>query len=156
MKKKINPELYKKKKWLLVFLTVSLGFVIIAVFFLNPQNNSTTNKSGTKNQILKDSTSNTQTITKNNPDVNVLAEGEGLELVKTHCTSCHSAKLIVQNRATREGWLNMIRWMQQTQNLWDLGENEEMILNYLTTHYAPEEKGRRENLKDIEWYELRE
>ncbi len=48
----------------------------------------------------------------------------------------------------------MIRWMQQTQNLWDLGENEELILDYLSTYYPPEEKGRRENLKDIEWYEM--
>lgn len=85
----------------------------------------------------------------------ILKEGKGIEIVKTHCTSCHSAKLIVQNRATREGWLSMIRWMQQTQNLWDLGEHEAVILDYLTTHYPPEEKGRRENLKNIEWYELK-
>lgn len=88
-------------------------------------------------------------------DDQVLVQEEGVEIVEANCTSCHSARLIVQNRATREGWLNMIRWMQQTQNLWDLGENEEVILDYLSKHYPPEEKGRRENLKNIDWYELK-
>ena len=50
----------------------------------------------------------------------------------------------------------MIRWMQETQGLWDLGENEALILKYLSTHYAPEEVGRRKNIDvaAIEWYIL--
>lgn len=83
-----------------------------------------------------------------------LKEGEGLQTVIATCTACHSAKLVTQNRATKEGWVSMIRWMQETQNLWDLGESEEIIVNYLATNYAPEKKGRRQNLKEIEWYEL--
>lgn len=85
-----------------------------------------------------------------------LAEGDGLAEVINNCTNCHSAKLITQNRMSREMWLGSIRWMQETQNLWDLGKNEEVILNYLSTHYAPEEKGRREPLTNIEWYNLTE
>ncbi len=81
-------------------------------------------------------------------------EGEGLPLVIAHCTPCHSAELVTQNRMTREGWESTIRWMQETQNLWDLGENEAAILDYLATYYAPEEQGRRANLEDIDWYEL--
>ena len=77
-----------------------------------------------------------------------------MPLVITHCTPCHSAELVTQNRMTREGWESTIRWMQETQNLWDLGENEAAILDYLATYYAPEEQGRRPNLEDIEWYEL--
>ncbi len=83
-----------------------------------------------------------------------LVEGAGLSAVLTNCTGCHSAKLIAQNRATREGWLSMIRWMQGTQGLWDLGENEEIILDYLATNYSPQKKGRRQNLGKIEWYVL--
>ena len=85
-----------------------------------------------------------------------LAIGEGFELVKRNCTACHSAKLITQNRATREGWQEMIHWMQRTQGLWELGNSEPKILDYLATHYAPEETGRRANLDPelIEWYEL--
>ncbi len=85
-----------------------------------------------------------------------LIDSEGLQVVIASCTSCHSAKLIAQNRATREGWVSMIRWMQATQNLWDLGENEELIVKYLAENYAPTKKGRRANLKDIEWYVLEE
>lgn len=84
-----------------------------------------------------------------------LVVGEGFEIVRTTCTGCHSSAIILQNRFTREGWKEKIVWMQQTQGLWDLGENEPAILDYLAAHYAPEApKGRRIPLKDIEWYEL--
>ncbi|TGV00271.1 monoheme cytochrome C [Flavivirga rizhaonensis] len=78
----------------------------------------------------------------------------GLQTVIVSCTPCHSAKLVTQNRANKEGWISIIRWMQETQNLWDLGNNESVIVNYLAKNYAPEEKGRRDNLEDIEWYDL--
>ena len=81
-------------------------------------------------------------------------EGEGLMAVVNNCTNCHSAKLVTQNRMSKERWLATIRWMQETQNLWDLGKNEEIIVNYLATHYAPTKKGRRQNLENIEWYVL--
>jgi len=79
-----------------------------------------------------------------------------LKLIIGSCTSCHSAKLITQNRATRQGWKNMIVWMQETQGLTKLGANEPIILDYLAKHYAPKEVGRRQNLdlKEVEWYIL--
>lgn len=83
-------------------------------------------------------------------------EGDGLMLVVNNCTNCHSAKLVTQNRMSKERWIATIRWMQETQNLWDLGNNEDAIVNYLATNYAPTEKGRRQNLTNIEWYELEE
>lgn len=85
-----------------------------------------------------------------------LAFDENFQLVNGVCTACHSAKLVTQNRATREGWKEMILWMQDTQGLHDLGENEKPILDYLAKHYAPEEIGRRANLNidEIEWYIL--
>ena len=78
----------------------------------------------------------------------------GFEIVRASCTPCHSGMLVTQNRATREGWESMIVWMQETQGLWDLGENKELILDYLAKNYAPENKGRRIPLDNIEWYEL--
>ena len=83
-----------------------------------------------------------------------LKEGEGLMETVNNCTTCHSAKLITQNRMDRERWVATIRWMQKTQNLWDLGENEEIIVNYLVTNYPPGRKGRREALTEPEWYKL--
>lgn len=81
-------------------------------------------------------------------------EGEGLMAVVNNCTNCHSAQLVTQNRMSRERWQATIRWMQETQNLWDLGANEPLILDYLSTHYAPQEEGRRPNLVVEEWYDL--
>ena len=85
-----------------------------------------------------------------------LIEAVGLTEVVNNCTNCHSAKLVTQNRMNKERWIATIRWMQETQNLWDLGNNEEIIVNYLVTNYRPKKKGRREILSNIEWYELRD
>lgn len=85
-----------------------------------------------------------------------LKDDDNLAIVMQNCITCHSAKLITQNRATREGWQDMIRWMQESQGLQDLGIYEPKILDYLSSHYAPEEIGRRQNLnvEEIEWYVL--
>lgn len=95
-----------------------------------------------------------KTITPYADSADILQDDIGKELVVTNCTNCHSARLIVQNRATRDGWIAMIRWMQETQNLWDLGDNEAAIIDYLARNYAPHKKGRRANLEGVEWYEL--
>ncbi|PCI93802.1 MAG: hypothetical protein COB15_15660 [Flavobacteriales bacterium] len=79
---------------------------------------------------------------------------EHYELVKGTCSACHSIALVTQNSATREGWKELIVWMQKTQKLWDLGDNEALILDYLEKNYAPKKQGRRAPLKNIEWYEL--
>ncbi len=85
-----------------------------------------------------------------------LVEAEGLMAVVNNCTNCHSAKLVTQNRMNKERWIGTIRWMQETQNLWDLGQNEDIIVDYLVTNYPPSKKGRREVLKDIGWYVLKD
>jgi mono/diheme cytochrome c family protein len=76
-----------------------------------------------------------------------LVVAPGYEQVRAQCTACHSGRLVAQNRADRDGWLQMIRWMQATQNLWPLGEAEAEILDYLATHYGPLPRGRRSPLK---------
>ncbi|TDE12739.1 hypothetical protein [Dyadobacter psychrotolerans] len=78
-----------------------------------------------------------------------------LFMVKAQCTSCHSSKLIIANHFTRDGWKQKIRWMQANHNLWDLGETEKQVLDYLEKYYAPTQTvARREALKDIKWYKL--
>ena len=83
-----------------------------------------------------------------------LIEAEGLMTVVNNCTNCHSAKLVTQNRMNTERWNTTIKWMQETQNLWDLGENQPIIVNYLVTNYPTIAKGRRMILTDINWYTL--
>ncbi len=68
----------------------------------------------------------------------------GFDEVKQTCTVCHSAMLITQNKADRDGWLEMIRWMQDKQGLQDLDPTlENVILEYLATNYGPTESSRR-------------
>ena len=73
-----------------------------------------------------------------------LIEAPGVNLVRAHCSSCHSERLITQNRGTRDDWERTIRWMQQTQNLWPIPEaDERTILDYLATNYPPGRAARR-------------
>jgi len=155
-----NKNILSKIK-LIYWFTISIFSIVILLFIgaifyhIEPSiisftfNNNTT-ISETIEVKLEDNT-----LIKDGIHVNTgLKEGEGLMLVVQNCTSCHSAKMITQNRATKEGWRSMIKWMQQTQNLWSLGENEEKIIAYLAKQYAPQKKGRRSTLSNIEWYTL--
>ena len=66
------------------------------------------------------------------------------ELVRNNCVACHSAKLVTQQRGSKEQWLKMIRWMQKSQNLWQFdAETEAKIIGYLAEYYPPREQSRR-------------
>jgi hypothetical protein len=68
----------------------------------------------------------------------------GFETVKETCTVCHSPMLITQNKSDREGWLEMIRWMQDKQGLRKLEPDvENAILDYLSENYGPVATSRR-------------
>lgn len=68
----------------------------------------------------------------------------GWQQVRAHCGGCHSHALVTQQRADRQTWLSMIRWMQETQNLWQFQpEIEEQILSYLAENYPPQPNRRR-------------
>jgi len=66
------------------------------------------------------------------------------ELARAHCGVCHSYRLVTANRGNREYWLDMLRWMQRTQNLWPIPpEQESQLLDYLADNYNETEWGRR-------------
>ena len=144
-----DPKLPQAIKWLINLMMTLLVTVLALGLFLvllyeHPD------------WFKPDSVVEKEVLVAETPDVDPTAftEGEHRMLVVANCTGCHSGKLVTQNRATREGWQNMIRWMQETQNLKDLGPDEEKILDYLSTHYAPAEQGRRHNIQVEEWYSL--
>lgn len=69
------------------------------------------------------------------------------ELVRANCSACHSTSLVVQNRMSAAAWLSTIRWMQEKNNLWSLGDSEDRIIAYLEKHYGvPERQVRRKPL----------
>ncbi len=149
-----------------VFIT---GMIILSVYILlkNQIDDFIDKPKYSKEQLVEIADrSRLLRIQKRNDNWNLIENGihvntglkadKNIQLIIGSCTSCHSAKLITQNRATRSGWKSMIRWMQETQGLTDLGSNETIILDYLAKHYAPKQSGRRQNLdlKEVEWYIL--
>jgi len=73
-----------------------------------------------------------------------LIRNPGWEHVRAHCGGCHSHALVTSQRADRQTWLDIIRWMQATQNLWQIQpEVETQILDYLAANYPPQPNRRR-------------
>ncbi|PIB38945.1 monoheme cytochrome C [Maribacter sp. 4G9] len=141
-----------RNKSLYIYLSVTALVLVFFGVFLWVSNDSEANS---KEVELTDSDANNPDLIVNGIHVRTgLVEGEGLTEVITNCTTCHSSKLIIQNRMGTEQWNATIRWMQETQGLWDLGENQDIIVDYLTTNYPTFKKGRRAALTDIEWYPL--
>ena len=144
---KPRNKLLRKRYFLLL-----IAFVLLIIFLSNPnvidefeKHNISTSKIEEKEGV------------ENGIHVQTgFVDGEGLNTVIVNCTGCHSSQLVIQNRMNKERWNATIRWMQETQNLWDLGENQKVIVDYLVTNYPPIEKGRRMNLKDVDWYVLEE
>lgn len=78
-----------------------------------------------------------------------LVVDDNMELIVANCSACHSLKLVTQSSGTRQQWLDMIRYMQKNQGLWDLGDMEKPILDYLAKNYAPTKTYRRAPLNVI-------
>jgi hypothetical protein len=73
-----------------------------------------------------------------------LIKSSGWEQVRAHCGGCHSHALVTAQRADRNTWLEIIRWMQATQNLWQFQPLvEAQILDYLAENYPPQPNRRR-------------
>ena len=73
-----------------------------------------------------------------------LIMASGWELAAAHCGGCHSHKLVTAQRGDKDFWRDTIRWMQRTQNLWQIpAAQEEALLNYLAEHYNETDWGRR-------------
>lgn len=71
-----------------------------------------------------------------------LAPGPGGELVALHCAVCHSLKIVVDTRMSRQDWDDSITWMQKKHHLWEFGEeNRALILDYLEATQGPAEEG---------------
>jgi len=163
-----NTDELWKAFFTLINITIVLCFLVFGYVVLEKQIHEYLNKPGYSDEELLEATKkrDIKLRQERNENWDLIEKGihvktgliadENLQIIIANCTSCHSAKLLTQNRATREGWKSMIKWMQETQGLPDLGAKEPKILNYLAKHYAPKEVGRRANLniEATEWYIL--
>ncbi len=145
----------KKAERLATIATLLLVFAGIGVIFLQFDPELSLFKSDKNPIALTEQVAEDEDRIENGIHVRTgLKDAEGMMTVVNNCTNCHSAKLIMQNRMNKERWNTTIKWMQETQNLWDLGKNQEIIVNYLVKNYPILKKGRREMLKNIDWYNL--
>lgn len=79
-----------------------------------------------------------------------LIMADGWELVLANCGACHSYALVTSQRGDEKFWRSTIRWMQKTQNLWQIPEPQEStIISYLAEHYNESDWGRRPPLAGI-------
>lgn len=131
-------------------IKLSLLFLAIISFVSSAMIQKTSKKKTIINTSVAD------TVYKIEPNTGLIM-APNYELVMAHCTACHSSRIILQYGANRETWLEKIRWMQKYHKLWDLGESEPKILDYLAKNYPPSTKvARRKPLGVIKWYDLNE
>jgi hypothetical protein len=76
-----------------------------------------------------------------------LVMAEDWQLAAAHCGGCHSHRLVTAQRGDAEFWRSTIRWMQKTQNLWQIPpEQETRLITYLAGNYDESDWGRRPSL----------
>ncbi|WP_291960415.1 monoheme cytochrome C [Maribacter sp.] len=147
-------DLYRKT--ILASVVIAIGGIALLYFIVDP-NLSAFKANEPKTEIVEIPAENDFNKIENGIHVATgFIEAPGMTETIQNCTNCHSSKLVMQNRMNEERWKSTIEWMQETQNLWDLGENEAVIINYLITNYPPKKVGRRAVLADVEWYQLEE
>ena len=65
-----------------------------------------------------------------------LPDGAGREEVEIYCAACHSLKIVVQQRLSRDAWDETLVWMVEEQAMDPLLEDErKLVLDYLATHF---------------------
>lgn len=87
------------------------------------------------------------TVSAADPDIDGntgLIIAPGWELAAAHCGACHSHALVTAQRGNAEFWRSTIRWMQKTQNLWQIpATQEQALIAYLEANYNETDWGRR-------------
>lgn len=69
---------------------------------------------------------------------------ENWELVRAHCTVCHSPQQYLRQKGTQSTWSDTIDWMQKSGGLWPIDpESRAKIVTYLAENYGPDEAFRR-------------
>ena len=68
-----------------------------------------------------------------------LPDGAGREEVEIYCAACHSLKIVVQQRLSRDAWDETLVWMVEEQAMDPLSRDErKLVLDYLATHFNAE------------------
>ncbi|HEB9325294.1 TPA: cytochrome C [Campylobacter jejuni] len=77
-----------------------------------------------------------------NPDTGLIIDPDS-SLVEANCLARHGCNLITNMHASRKAWLAAIRWMQDSEGLWEIEPKDEKKLNYLEKYYGEKYDTRR-------------
>lgn len=88
--------------------------------------------------VLVPTTSHTEDQALVTDPVLVQDSEENWKLVRAHCTACHSSLILKNLRLSRRAWQDVIKRMQTDEGMWELGETEPKILDYLETYFGPD------------------
>lgn len=65
-----------------------------------------------------------------------LVNRPGVEETHAYCTACHSERIVAQQGLTKEGWIELLEWMVDEQEMEEIEEPDlTLILDYLTKNY---------------------
>lgn len=74
-------------------------------------------------------------------DYEGLPDDLGREAVYFNCTACHSIRLVTQQHLSRDEWNKLLTWMVETNGMEPLKPwARTRVLNYLATHFGPQEQ----------------
>lgn len=74
--------------------------------------------------------------TEEESEYGVLVNKPGVEETHAYCTACHSERIVAQQGLTRDGWIELLEWMVDEQEMEEIEEPELiLILNYLDKNY---------------------
>ncbi|MDV7339225.1 cytochrome c family protein [Terasakiella sp. A23] len=69
-------------------------------------------------------------------DYGVLFVAKGVEETHAYCTACHSERIVAQQGLTRDGWVELLEWMVDEQDMGEIDEPDlTLVLDYLAANY---------------------
>ena len=67
----------------------------------------------------------------------VLVNGKGVEETYAYCAACHSERIVAQQGLSRDGWIELIEWMIEEQEMEPIEEPDyALVLDYLSKNYG--------------------
>ncbi|MBE7636496.1 aldehyde dehydrogenase [Sneathiella sp. P13V-1] len=66
----------------------------------------------------------------------VLIDKPGAEETFIYCSACHSERIVAQQGLDRKGWIELLQWMVDEQEMDPIEEPDySLVIDYLSKHY---------------------
>lgn len=69
-------------------------------------------------------------------ELGVLVNDSGAEETFIYCTACHSERIVAQQGLTKDGWIEVLEWMVDEQDMSEIDEPDfTIVIDYLAKNY---------------------